>query len=293
MTRRARRGGGTMLLDESRTTTRAPMTLHRLIAPEGRRRRPVLALLLGPLLLAAVAAPPASAARHAPCPTDGTTLDRGVSSGYNVRVYRTGDVPRVCQREPGRRRTRRVLGRWTPATKLDVGGGSVAWTTRRSTPTGPADAVSTTDIATGRRWLRTLRATPAAGPTAPAGDDRVLRIDTNGRATVWVTAAGAIGVAVVGVDTTPVSTAPELEASTLYGDGAPSRPYREGRVFALGTAGPADALAVARGVYFFEGGDSDECGGLITNSVEIPPFGARPKTSFVYSSYDVEPAEGC
>lgn len=235
---------------------------------------------------------PAAAARHAPCPTGGTTLARGVYGGENLRLSRTGATLAVCVRTPGERRVRRTLGPWTPATRFAVGGGSVAWTTARSTPAGRVDAVATIDVRTGRRWLRSPHAVPASGPSAPAADDRVLRIDTNGLATVWVTAGGAIGTAVVGVDDTPLST-PDLEASTLYGDGAPSRPYRAGRIFALGTAGPAAAPAVARGVHFFEGGDSDSCGGLITRSVEVPAFGARPETSFVYASFDVEPSAGC
>ncbi|CAB4924357.1 unannotated protein [freshwater metagenome] len=235
---------------------------------------------------------PAQAARHAPCPTGGTTLVRGVYGGENLRLYRTGATLAVCVRTPGERRVRRTLGPWTRTTRVAVGGGSVAWTTARDGAAGRVDAVATIDVRTGRRWLRSLHAVPATGPSVPATDDRVLRIDTNGLATVWVTAGGAIGTAVVAVDDAPLSD-PGLEASTLYGDGAPSRPYRAGRVFALGTAGAEAAPAVARGVRFFEGGDSDSCGGLITRSVEIPAFGTRRETSFVSSSFDVEPSPGC
>lgn len=231
----------------------------------------------GAVLAATLAASPASAARHAPCPTAGTTLAR--VSAPNLRVYRQGTTMKACLRKPGTRRTVRTLGPWVAGTRVAAGGGAVAWTVPRPADGGgTVDGLTTADVRTGRRWLQTVRAAPATSATTPAADDRVLTLLTDGRATAWVTARGVIAAA--------IRALPE-EPATLYGAGLPgTEPFRVGRRFALGDAGPVAATAVAKGLTLTVGGEGDECGGTDEYQARIPAFGDRPETIFRYASVD-------
>jgi hypothetical protein len=245
------------------------------------RALPVLAL--GAAALAGPLAGSASAARHAPCPTSGTTIAKGTAP--NVRVWRQGSTLKACTRKPGQRRYVRTLGSWSSATKVAVGEGNVAWTTSRATIDGDVDTVRTVDVRTGARWVGASHAAPAPDATTPATDDRVLRLLVDRRVTTWVTARGPIAAVVRKLD----------PATTLYGDGLPgSVPFHVGRTFALGDAGPAQAPAVAKGLAFGTGGDGDECGGTNDYQVRIPAFGTRPATIFLYASEDyTSDAEYC
>lgn len=245
-------------------------------APRRRARRTAVALAAtgAALVAAGAAAGPAAAARHAPCPTTGTTLAR--TSAPNLRVYRQGTALKACLRRPGTRRTVRTLGSWTAGARVAAGAGTVAWTTPRPATGGPVDGLTTEDVRSGRRWLRTVRAVPAASLTAPADDDRVLALVTDARATAWVTARGVVAAALRALPEDP---------ATLYGAGLPgTEPFHVGRRFALGDAGPAAAPAVARDLRLAVGGDGDECGGVDDYQVRIPAFADRPETIFRYAS---------
>lgn len=241
----------------------------------GSTRTAVALVATGAALASALAAGPASAARHAPCPTTGTTLAR--VGAPNLRVYRQGTTMKACLRKPGTRRTVRTLGPWVAGTRVAAGGGAVAWTVPRPAEGGgTVDGLSTEDVRTGRRWLKTVRATPATSATTPAADDRVLALLTDGRAAAWVTARGVIAAA--------VRALPE-EPATLYGAGLPgTEPFRVGRRFALGDAGSDAAATVAAGLRLTVGGEGDECGGTDEYQARIPAFGDRPETIFRYAS---------
>lgn len=244
-------------------------------------RLPLLAAALGGLLLAGPSAGTAAAAkaRHAPCPTAGRTLARDF--GPNLRVWRQGSTMKACSRVPGERRRVRTLGPWTSATKVATGSGAVAWTTASQTDAGLlVDAVSTVDVPSGRRWLQTSRAAVAPAAGVPASEDRVLRLITNDVGTGWVTSRGIVALAVRTVDD---------DASTGLGDDAPGLPYRSGRRYFLGDAGPANAAAVAKGLDIRSGGERDDCGGDDVFSLQIPGFGTRPDTAFVFAVVPVAP----
>lgn len=235
-----------------------------------------LAAALGAVLLAGPAAGTAAAVKHTPCPTSGTTLAKDVSP--NLRVWREGTTLKACTRRAGQRRYLRTLGTWSTDTRIATGAGTVAWTTARSTDAGTVDGITTQDVRTGRRWLRTIRAIPAAAADVPAADDRVLRLVTDDMATAWVTARGVIGAAVATYDD---------EATTMYGAGVPGTvPFHVGRRFVLGDAGPADAASVAARLKLTVGGDGDECGGTDDFQVAVPSYGTRPDLVFVYRSRD-------
>jgi hypothetical protein len=247
-----------------------------------RRPRPRAALASVALVAAAAgitsgaAAGPAAAARHAPCPTGGTTLARATAP--NLRVYRQGTVLRACVRRPGTRRTVRTLGRWVAGTRVAADEGTVAWTTPRPAQDGTVDGLTAEDVRTGRRWLKTVRAVPASSTTVPAADDRVLALVTSARATAWVTERGAVAAALRSV--------PE-EPTTIYGAGMPgTEPFHVGRRFSLGDAGPAAAPTVAAGLRLTVGGEGDECGGTDEYQVRIPAFGTRPEAIFRFASED-------
>ncbi len=246
--------------------------------------RTLPALALGAAALSGPLAGTASAAKHAPCPTGGTTLAK--STNPNVRVWRQGTTLKACTRKPGQRRYVRTLGPWSSATTIAVGEGNVAWTQSRAGADGPVDTVRTVDVRTGARWVSTSHAVPAPDAATPASDDRVLRLLVDRRVTTWVTARGAIAAVVRKLDP---------EASTLYGEGLPGAvPFHVGRTFALGDAGPAQAAAVAKGLALGTGGDGDECGGTTDYQVRIPAFGTRPATIFLYASEDyTSDAEYC
>jgi hypothetical protein len=234
-----------------------------------------LAFGIAAALLAGVGASPAAAARHAPCPTAGTTLVRDTFP--NVRVYRQGSTLRACTRLPGKARRLRTLGPWSSATTLAVDDGAVAWTTRRSTDAGPADAVAAVDVASGRRWLSAANAAVAPDAATPATADRVLRLVVNPYVVGWVTARGVVAAAVRTVDD------PE-EAGSLASDStALPLPYRDGRRYHLGDAGPADAPRVAKGLRLYTTGESDECGGTDILQLLIPAFGPRGESVFTYA----------
>jgi hypothetical protein len=258
--------------------------MDRTRTPRTRTTRTTVALVAtGATLASALAAGPATAARHAPCPTTGTTLARVTAP--NLRVYRQGTALKACLRKPGTRRTVRTLGPWVAGTRVAAGGGAVAWTTPRPAPGGgTVDGLATEDVRTGRRWLKTVRAVPATSATTPAADDRVLGLLTDGRATAWVTARGVVAAA--------LRALPE-EPTTLYGEGLPgTEPFHVGRRFALGDAGPEAAPAVAAGLRLATGGDGDECGGTIDFQVRVPAFGGRPETIFRYASESYERTTG-
>jgi hypothetical protein len=161
----------------------------------------------------------------------------------------------------------------------------VAWTTPRPAEGGgTVDGLTAQDVRTGRRWLQTVRAAPATSPTAPAADDRVLALRTDGRAAAWVTERGVVAAA--------LRALPE-ESATLYGEGLPgTEPFHVGRRFALGDAGPVEAAAVAAGLRLTVGGDGDECGGTAEYQARIPAFGGRPETIFRYASESYERTTG-
>ncbi|MDO9408413.1 hypothetical protein [Patulibacter sp.] len=229
-------------------------------------------LLLGP------ATGTAAAAKHAPCPTTGTTLVK--ATGPNVRVWREGATLKACTRKAGQRRYLRTLGSWSTATKVAVGGTSVAWTTPTGTAEAPTDRLATRDVRTGRTWLSTVRAVPAASASTPAADDVVLRLLTDGRVTTWVTGRGVVAAAVRTYDD---------EATTMYGEGHPGTvPFHVGRRFVLGDAGPAQAASVASRLELSVGGDGDECGGTDDYRVTVPAFGDRQQLWFVYASESYE-----
>jgi hypothetical protein len=248
-----------------------------LVRRPSRSTRPTAALGLGiaAVLLAGVGSSPAGASRHAPCPTAGTTLVRDTYP--NLRVYRQGGTLRACTRRPGEARRLRKLDPWSTATTLAADDGTVAWTTRRSTDAGPADAVAAMDVASGRRWLSAVNAAVAPDAATPATADRVLRLVVNPYVVGWVTARGVVAAAVRTVDD------PE-EAGSLASDStALPLPYRDGRRYHLGDAGPADAPRVAKGLRLYATGESDECGGTDILHLEIPAFGSRPETTFTYA----------
>lgn len=247
---------------------------------------PLAAAALGALALAGPGvAPAAAASRHAPCPTSGTTLT--TSGAPNVRVWREGSTLRACTRVPGQRRYVRALGTWSPSTKVYASARNVAWTTERATPAGPVDAVRTIDVRTGASWLKTIHAAVAPDAATPASDDRVLRLVTDDTATTWVTARGVVAAAVRKLD-------PE-QPGILYGEGlAGTAPYRAGRRFFLGDAGPANAPAVAAGLALDQSSEGDECGGTTDYRVTLPAWDARPATIFAYKSQDyVSPYDYC
>ncbi|CAB4907141.1 unannotated protein [freshwater metagenome] len=236
------------------------------------------AALLGAVLLAGPATGTAAAAKHTPCPTAGTTLVR--TTGPNVRVWREGTTLKACTRRPGQRRYLRTLGPWSSATKVAVGGTSVAWTTRVATPDAPADRLASRDLRTGSTWLSTTRAIPAASASAPAASDTVLRLLTDGRATAWVTARGVVAAAVRTFDP---------EATTLYGEGLPGTvPSHVGRRFVLADVGPSQAASVASRLALSVGGDGDECGGTNDHRVDVPAVDGVPQRWFVYASESYE-----
>lgn len=236
-----------------------------------------IAALLGTVLLAGPATGTAAAAKHTPCPTTGTTLAKDVSP--NLRVWREGTTLKACTRRAGGRRYVRTLGVWSTDTRIATGTGTVAWTTRGQTDGGElVDAVTTADVRTGKRWLKTVRAIPAAGSSTPAADDRVLRLVTSDTATAWVTARGVVAAAVAALDDEPTS---------LFGEGRPSvEPFHVGCRFVLGDAGPADAASVAKRLRLTVGGDGDECGGVDEFRVAVPSFGTQPDLVFVYLTRD-------
>jgi hypothetical protein len=241
------------------------------------RHLPVAALL-GAALLAGPATGTAAAAKHTPCPTAGKTLVKGTNP--NVRVWREGTTLKGCTRRPGQRRYLRTLGPWSSATKVAVGGTSVAWTTPVGTADAPADRIATRDLRTGGTWLSTTRAIPAASDSAPAAPDTVLRLLTDGRATTWVTARGVVAAAVRTFDP---------ESTTLYGEGLPgSVPFHVGRRFVLADAGPSQAASVASRLALSVGGEGDECGGTNDHRVDVPAFGDVPQRWFIYASESFE-----
>lgn len=247
---------------------------------------PLAATGLGVLLLAGPGAAPAAAAKkHAPCPKAGTTLT--TSGSPNVRVWRAGTALRACTRAPGQRRYVRTLGTWSPSTKVYASARNVAWTTERTSPAGPVDAVRTVDVRTGASWLSTVHAALAPDAATPASDDRVLRLITDDTATTWVTARGIVAVAVRKIDAE--------QPGTLYGEGLTgTTPYRVGRRFFLGNAGPANAPAVAAGLALEQSSEGDECGGTTDYRVSIPAWDARPATVFAYKSQGyVSPYDYC
>lgn len=245
-----------------------------------RRTLPLLAaaglLLAGPAGGSAVAA-----ARPAPCPTVGTTLARDVAP--NLRVWREGTALKACVRRAGERRTVRSLGVWTSGTKVATGRGTVSWTsTGQSDLHGLVDAIATVDVRSGTRWFQTARAALAPDVATPAGDDRVLRVITNDRATAWVTARGVVGAALRRVD---------ADALAEWSPG--EVPYHVGRRFFLGDAGAPDAAAVAKGLAFDVGGESDECGGTDLFRVRVPGYADTPARAFVYATAPSRTAPGC
>lgn len=255
-------------------------------SPHPRRRTLVGPTLLAGALVALLAGPSASpagaAARHAPCPTVGRTLAKDVSP--NLRVWREGTTMKACSRWPGERRHVRTLGPWSPATRVATGSGAVAWTTRAQTDAGVlADAVTTIDVPSGRRWLRTSRAAVARAG-APASEDRVLRLITSDLATAWVTRGGVVALAVEQLDET---------ATTGYPAGAPADLHRDGSRYFLGDAGPAAAAAVAKGLRFHVGGESDGCGGSDVHELRVPAFGDHPAASFVFAETPVPAGDEC
>lgn len=235
-----------------------------------------LAAVLGAVLLAGPATGTAAAAKHTPCPTTGTTLAKDVSP--NLRVWREGTTLKACTRVAGRRRYVRTLGPWATDTRIATGAGTVAWTTANptGTPDGPYDDITTQNIRTGKRWLKTVNAVPAADAGTPAATDRVLKLVTDDMATAWVTERGVIAAAVAVYDD---------EATTMYGEGHPGAvPFHVGRRFFLGDAGPAEAASVADRLKLTVGGDGDECGGVDDFQVAVPSFGTRKDLKFIYRS---------
>lgn len=242
-------------------------------------------LLVGALVavLAGTSAAPAGAAvRHAPCPTTGRTLAKDVSP--NLRVWREGSTMKACSRWSGERRHVRTLGPWSTATKVATGSGAVAWTTAAQTDAGVlADAITTVDVPSGRRWLQTSRAA-VARVGAPASEDRVLRLITSDLATAWVTRGGVVALAVEQLDET---------ATESYPQGAPADLHRSGRRYFLGDAGPAAAATVAKGLRFHVGGESDSCGGSDVHDLRVPAFGDHPAAAFVFAETPVPSAPEC
>lgn len=236
-----------------------------------------LAALLGAVLLAGPATGTAAAAKHTPCPTAGTTLAKDTSP--NLRVWREGTTLKACTRKAGRRRSLRTLGTWSKETRIATGAGTVAWTTAAQTDEhGLVDGITTEDVRTGKRWLKTIHAVPAADASTPAADDRVLKLVTDDMATAWVTSRGVVAAAVAVYDD---------EATTMYGEGHPGTvPFHVGRRFFLGDAGPAEAQSVADRLALKVGGDGDECGGVDDFQVAVPSFGSQKDLVFVYRSKD-------
>jgi hypothetical protein len=237
---------------------------------------------LAPVLAGPSVAPADAAVRHAPCPTAGRTL--ATDDSPNLRVWREGTTMKACSRWPGERRHVRVLGPWSPATTVATGDGAVAWTTRARTDAGVRlDELTTVDVPSGRRWLRTSRAA-VAREGVPATEDRVVRLVTTDLATAWVTSRGVVAVAVDQLDEA---------ATTGYPEGAPADLHRSGRRYFLGDAGSADAVAVARGLRFVVGGRHDGCGGSYVHRLRVPAFADRPATSFAFAELPAPAGDEC
>ncbi|MDO9407597.1 hypothetical protein [Patulibacter sp.] len=251
--------------------------VHRVAA------RASLATTVAVLAATAVPAPAAAKTRHAPCPTAGTTLYR--SSKYDLvglRVYRVGTALRSCTRSTGKRRRIRSLGVWTPATKVAVGGGFLAWTTRGTAADGTAaDTVRTTNVPTGRRALTVTRTAVATGPTIPATPDTVVALQTDGLATAWVTTGGRLAVAVALPKLVPPT---EPDENPVFHDGA---------IYAVRDVGAALAPALAKGITFVDASETDDCGGTISRILRIPAVGDAPAGVFEYLRQAAKPSKGC
>jgi hypothetical protein len=254
-----------------------------------RPRRPVVARAALPAtvatalaLLAGPGVPSAAAARHAPSPRTGTTLLRtGPASSPGLRAYRAGSTLKACVRRSGERRLVRTLGAWTPATKVVLGGATLAWTTRSTAPDGTAsDTIRAVSIADLRRTLTVTRTAVATGTATPAAKDTVVRLLTDGLATVWVTTGGRLAAAVA---------LPEHVPAPDPGPG----PFHAGPFYALGDVAPEDAPSLAAGLRLVDDSETDECGGTLDRYLSIPAVGDRPQGQFRYYREEATPAPGC
>ncbi|WP_320669028.1 hypothetical protein [Patulibacter defluvii] len=207
-------------------------------------------VLLAVAAIAAVPSPADAASRS--CPTNGRALYRQRAPQLRVSV-----VDRTlwsCYRARGKRRVLRRLGLWSADSRVIVARGQVAWTTRRVVDGAPVDGLGALDPRTGRRWLATDDAIPAAAAATPAAPDRVLRLLVTDDAAAWVTANGTVAIALA----KPGRGRPD--GGVLRGgeeDGVV--PYRTGLTWFLRNFGPTEAPAIADRLRFSIDGDGDEC----------------------------------
>lgn len=256
-----------------------------------RPRRPAVRRLAVPgplaaaslvLLLAGPGAAPAGAAtaRHAPCPTTGTTLYRtgkGVVPG--LRVYRVGGALRSCTRTPGKRLRIRALGPWTSATKVAVGGALLTWTTRTTGPDGSAaDTIRSTYTATGERGFTIANAAVATSATTPATKDTVVGLQTDGLGTAWVTSQGRLGLRVALPELVPAED---------------PQPFRDGATYALRDVGPGQASALAAQLSLVDDSETDPCGGVFSHALRIGAVAGAPASSFTYYEEPARASPDC
>jgi hypothetical protein len=137
--------------------------------------------------------------------------------------------------------------------------------------------VSTADL---RRTLTVTRTAVATSATTPAAKDTVVRLLTDGLATVWVTTHGRLAAAVALPDRVPAP------------DPAPG-PFHAGALYALRDVGPEQASALAAGLRLVDGSETDECGGTLERYLAIPAVAAEPQAVFTYFREEATPAPGC
>ncbi len=212
---------------------------------------------------------------RAGCPSSGRTLAR--DSSPTVRVYRAGTQLKACLKAPGQRRIVRVLDRWTSATRVVTRGGAVAWSARLRGSSGPVgDVVSAVDITTGKRWLRTRMAVPAGSATEEARADTVLGLVVDADVVAWTTSSGVTAAAL------RRAVAP-TETYLRHGPpGPPTVPYRVGRRYLLGDAGPEHAARVARALRLERVDEDDEEGCRGSASLWVRFLGADRLNAFRY-----------
>ncbi|WP_026910675.1 hypothetical protein [Patulibacter minatonensis] len=257
-----------------------------------RPRRPAARLAApAPFLAAAVAAaalavptaaPAAAKKRHAPCPTNGTTLYRASKyAPIGLRVYRVGDELRACTRQAGKARRIRVLGPWTAETQVAAQYGLLVWTARTTAPDGTAaDVVRAIETSSGRRVLTVTKAAVATSPTTPAAADTVLTLRTDGQAIAWVTSRGRVALRVPFPNKVPARS-----------DG--SQAFHVGAIYGLRDVGAALAPGLVDGLRFLDDSETDECGGTISQRLVIPPVEGVPGEYFGYYEAEATPAPGC
>ena len=157
----------------------------------------------------------------------------------------------------------------------------MAWTTRTTAGDGTAaDTIRSVSIADLRRTLTVTRAAVATSASTPAAKDTVLRLLTDGLATVWVTTQGRLAAAVALPDRVPAP------------DPGPG-PFHAGALYALRDVGPEQAPALAGGLRLVDDSETDECGGTLDRYLAIPAVAGAPEGQFRYFREEATPAPGC